>query len=205
MTTSIASKGAHHGNHLPGELGIEPDLGSSKSVGPGFITGSRAITTCCCLPRSWIGNCAWRPEGAKLAPDPDLLVDRLAPPTEGSCRRLDCLRVHRYAAGLHSRRRHWVACQGPALVDELLLALAFFLLANLVVGLAVVGRAHAPELRMLAAQLFGTTSVAILLVLGDALATPAARDVALVFALLAAVAAIAYGRRVLDAKGGEPR
>lgn len=90
-------------------------------------------------------------------------------------------------------------------MDELLLALAFFLLANLVVGLAVVGRAHAPELRMLAAQLFGTTSVAILLVLGDALATPAARDVALVFALLAAVAAIAYGRRVLDAKGGEPR
>jgi multicomponent Na+:H+ antiporter subunit F len=90
-------------------------------------------------------------------------------------------------------------------VDDLLLGLALFLLANLVVGLVVVARASAPETRMLAAQLFGTTSVAILLVLADALETPAARDVALVFALLAAVAAIAFGRRVLAGRDVDRR
>jgi multicomponent Na+:H+ antiporter subunit F len=82
-------------------------------------------------------------------------------------------------------------------VDAFLLGLALFLLANLVVGLVAVGRAAEPAMRMLAAQLFGTTSVAILLVLAEPLGAPAARDVALVFALLAAVAAIAFGRRVL--------
>jgi multicomponent Na+:H+ antiporter subunit F len=84
-------------------------------------------------------------------------------------------------------------------VDAFLAGLALFLLAKLVVGLVAVGRAAAPAMRMLAAQLFGTTSVAILLVLAEALAAPSARDVALVFALLAAVAAFAFGRRVLEA------
>jgi multicomponent Na+:H+ antiporter subunit F len=40
---------------------------------------------------------------------------------------------------------------------------------------------------MLAAQLFGTTGVAILLVLAEATSAPALRDVALVFVLLAVV------------------
>jgi multicomponent Na+:H+ antiporter subunit F len=89
-------------------------------------------------------------------------------------------------------------------VDAFLLALALFLVGTLVVGLAVVGRARDAAMRMLAAQLFGTTSVAILLVLAEALAAPPARDVALVFALLAAVAALTFGRRVLAAgRGGE--
>jgi len=49
--------------------------------------------------------------------------------------------------------------------------------------------------RMLAAQLFGTTSVAALLVLAQAMDKAALRDVALVFALLAAVTAVAFVRR----------
>lgn len=49
--------------------------------------------------------------------------------------------------------------------------------------------------RMLAAQLFGTTAVAVLLLLAQAYSTVALRDVALVFALLAAVTAVAFVRR----------
>jgi multicomponent Na+:H+ antiporter subunit F len=48
---------------------------------------------------------------------------------------------------------------------------------------------------MLAAQLFGTTGVAILLLLAQGLGQPALRDVALVFALFAGVAAVAFIRR----------
>jgi multicomponent Na+:H+ antiporter subunit F len=48
---------------------------------------------------------------------------------------------------------------------------------------------------MLAAQLFGTTAVAILLLLAQASEATALRDVALIFALLAAVTAVAFVRR----------
>lgn len=50
--------------------------------------------------------------------------------------------------------------------------------------------------RMLAAQLFGTTAVAILLLLGHALDNLATYDVALVFALLSAVTAVTFVQRV---------
>ena len=49
--------------------------------------------------------------------------------------------------------------------------------------------------RMLTAQLFGTTAVAILLLLAQATESAALRDVALVFALLAAVTAVTFVRR----------
>jgi len=49
--------------------------------------------------------------------------------------------------------------------------------------------------RMLAAQLLGTTTVAILLLLAEAMGQPALRDVGLVFALLAAVTVVAFVRR----------
>ncbi len=48
---------------------------------------------------------------------------------------------------------------------------------------------------MLAAQLFGTNAVALLLLLAEATETTALRDVALVFALLAAVTAVAFVQR----------
>lgn len=49
--------------------------------------------------------------------------------------------------------------------------------------------------RMLAAQLFGTTAVAILLLLSLTATSDAAIDVALLFALLSAVTAVAFVRR----------
>jgi multicomponent Na+:H+ antiporter subunit F len=80
-------------------------------------------------------------------------------------------------------------------MHTLCLALALFLLINLVAGMWRV--LHGPTVadRMLAAQLFGTTSIAVLLLLAQAASAPALRDVALVFALLTAVTAVAFVRR----------
>lgn len=80
-------------------------------------------------------------------------------------------------------------------MSALYLALAFFLMLNLLAGLARVMRGPTPQDRMLAAQLFGTTGVAILLILAETLGAPALRDVALVFALLGGVAVVAFVRR----------
>jgi len=80
-------------------------------------------------------------------------------------------------------------------VQTLYLALAVFLLLNLGAGMWRVLRGPTAADRMLAAQLFGTTAVAILLLLAQAYGNAALRDVALVFALLAAVTAVAFVRR----------
>lgn len=79
-------------------------------------------------------------------------------------------------------------------MDTLYLGLATFLLLNLGAGMWRVLRGPTPADRMLAAQLFGTTAVAILLVLAEESGGAALRDVALVFALLAAVTAVAFVR-----------
>jgi multicomponent Na+:H+ antiporter subunit F len=76
-----------------------------------------------------------------------------------------------------------------------MLGVAAFLLLNVTFGLVRVARGPTAADRMLAAQLFGTTGVAILLVLGSALQLRALRDVALVFALLAAVLTVAFVKR----------
>ena len=73
---------------------------------------------------------------------------------------------------------------------------ATFLLLNLAAGLWRVMRGPTSADRMLAAQLFGTTAVATLLLLAEGMGQPALRDIALVFALLAAVAAVAFVQRV---------
>lgn len=75
------------------------------------------------------------------------------------------------------------------------LVVALVLLLTILLGLVRVIRGPTPADRMLAAQLFGTTGVAVLLLLGRALAMPAFWDVALVFALLAGVTGIAFARR----------
>ena len=59
-------------------------------------------------------------------------------------------------------------------------------------GLVRVLRGPTAADRMLAAQLFGTAAVALLALLAETMAAPALRDVALVFALLAAVTAVAF-------------
>lgn len=74
----------------------------------------------------------------------------------------------------------WVAC---------------FLVVNLAAGLVRVARGPSQADRMVAAQLFGTTGVAVLLLLAEATATPDLRDVALVFTLLAAVVSVAFVKR----------
>jgi multicomponent Na+:H+ antiporter subunit F len=79
-------------------------------------------------------------------------------------------------------------------VQILSLALAIFLLLNLGAGMWRVLRGPTAADRMLAAQLFGTTAVAVLLLLAETSGVAALRDVALVFALLAAVTAVAFVR-----------
>jgi multicomponent Na+:H+ antiporter subunit F len=80
-------------------------------------------------------------------------------------------------------------------VQTLNLALALFLLLNLGAGMWRVLRGPTAADRMLAAQLFGTIAVAILLLLAQVTGNGALRDVALVFALLAAVTAVTFVRR----------
>lgn len=80
-------------------------------------------------------------------------------------------------------------------MTALYLGVSVFLLLNIFAGLVRVLRGPTPPDRMLSAQLFGTTGVAILLLLAEALSTPALRDVALVLALLGAVAVAAFVRR----------
>jgi len=80
-------------------------------------------------------------------------------------------------------------------VNILCLILALFLLLNLGIGIWRVLRGPTSADRMLAANLLGTNAVAILLLLAQSSDNVALRDVALVFALLAAVTAVAFVRR----------
>ncbi len=80
-------------------------------------------------------------------------------------------------------------------MNTLLSILAVFLLANLLVALLRVARGPTPADRLLAALLFGTTGVAILLLLAFATASAALLDAALVFALLAGVSGAAFAQR----------
>lgn len=89
-------------------------------------------------------------------------------------------------------------------MQTLCLALALFLLLNLMAGMWRVLRGPTSADRMLATQLFGTTAVAILLLLEQAGDTPALIDVALVFALLAAVTAVAFVGRERPQQGDKP-
>ena len=77
----------------------------------------------------------------------------------------------------------------------LYISLVLFLLLNLAVGMWRVNRGPTAADRMLAAQLFGTVLVAVLLLLSQAYGNTALLDVALVFALLAAVTAVSFVQR----------
>lgn len=75
------------------------------------------------------------------------------------------------------------------------LGLAFFLFLTLLGGFIRILRGPTAADRMLSAQLFGTTGVAILLLLSKGFQQPILQDIALVFALLAVVTAVAFVRR----------
>jgi len=73
---------------------------------------------------------------------------------------------------------------------------AIGLLLSLIAGMVRIWRGPGFADRMLAAQLFGTTGIAILLVLAQSQRIDALRDVAFVLALLAMLAVLAFVARV---------
>ncbi len=75
---------------------------------------------------------------------------------------------------------------------DFLLASSGFVLAMVAVGLIRVLRGPADADRMMAAQLLGTGGIATLLLMAAAMDMPALVDVALVLALLAAFASVAF-------------
>lgn len=77
-------------------------------------------------------------------------------------------------------------------MDLLLSAAMLFLLLNLAAGLLRVLRGPTASDRMLAALLFGSTTVAVLLIMAQWRGEPALRDVALLFVLLATVLSVAF-------------
>lgn len=83
-----------------------------------------------------------------------------------------------------------------------MMTLALALLLTMLLGLWRVIKGPALLDRLLAVQLFGTTGVAICLVLAQALGQPALRDVALVLAVLAAAAPAALVQRLKNTKAG---
>lgn len=77
-------------------------------------------------------------------------------------------------------------------MSVLLAGLAVFLLLNLAAGLWRVWKGPTAADRMSAVLLFGSTTVAVLLVLAELESQPALRDVALVFVMLAAILSVAF-------------
>lgn len=84
------------------------------------------------------------------------------------------------------------------------LALAALLLVTVAGALVRVLRGPSPADRMMGAQLVGTGGVATALLLAGATGNPAAIDVALVLALLAAFAAIAFVKAASADGLGDP-
>jgi multicomponent Na+:H+ antiporter subunit F len=72
---------------------------------------------------------------------------------------------------------------------------ALLILISVIVGLIRIWKGPTDADRMLAAQLFGTGGVAVLLILAHAMQMPSLVDVALVYALLAATATVVFVRR----------
>jgi multicomponent Na+:H+ antiporter subunit F len=73
--------------------------------------------------------------------------------------------------------------------------LALILLLTVVMGMFRIMRGPTAADRMMTAQLFGTSGVAILLLLSAGMSSPVLIDIALVFALLAALATMTFIRR----------
>jgi multicomponent Na+:H+ antiporter subunit F len=88
-------------------------------------------------------------------------------------------------------------------MNAFLAAAALILLLTLGAGLIRVLLGPTPSDRLMAAQLMGTTGIAILLLLAPVVRVPALVDVALVFALLAAVAVAAFTRRHQTTRDGQ--
>ena len=90
-------------------------------------------------------------------------------------------------------------------MPDFLLAAAIFVLVTVALGLVRILRGPAAADRMMAAQLFGTGGIAALLLLGVATEANAVIDVALVLALLAAFASVAFVQGASPPNGDDPR
>jgi len=94
-------------------------------------------------------------------------------------------------------------------MTDFFLYAAAFLVLTIALGLVRVVRGPTPADRMAAAQLFGTAGLAVILLLGAAMDEPAAADIAVVFALFAALATVAFVRSARlfteDQSGSDPR
>lgn len=86
-------------------------------------------------------------------------------------------------------------------MNDLDLAVALFLLGNLIVALLAAARGPTAADRMLVALLFGSTGTGILVLLAVAMRIPALVDVALVLALLAAIGGVAFAKRAWQGDG----
>ena len=79
------------------------------------------------------------------------------------------------------------------------IVIVVILLLNIVVGLVRILRGPESADRMLAAEMFATSAVAIILILAVTTSSPALMDVALVFALLSALAVVTFVSRAWSA------
>lgn len=87
-------------------------------------------------------------------------------------------------------------------MHEVRLAVAVFLLLNVVVGLLRVARGPTFADRVLVVQLFGTTGVAVLLLLSADAGRASLRNVALIFAILAPITVVAFVRQAVTRAAG---
>jgi multicomponent Na+:H+ antiporter subunit F len=85
---------------------------------------------------------------------------------------------------------------------EFMFAIAAFVLTTVAVGLFRIFRGPSEVDRLMAAQLLGSGGVAVLILLAVATATPPIADVALMLALLAAFASVAFVLSAPDSKTG---
>ncbi len=83
-------------------------------------------------------------------------------------------------------------------MNDFLTAAVGLILAMLALGLVSILRGPGDTDRMMAAQLIGTGGIAVLLLLGTVAGVPAAVDVALMLALLATFASIAFVKKGLS-------
>ena len=86
---------------------------------------------------------------------------------------------------------------------DFLLAAAGFVLVTVAVGLVRILRGPGDADRIMAAQLLGTGGIGALLLLAQAMSVPAAIDVGLVLALLAAFVSVAFVRGITRSQAGE--
>ena len=88
-------------------------------------------------------------------------------------------------------------------MTEFLFAAATFILAMVALGLVRILRGPSVADRIMAAQLLGSGGIAALLLIAAATGMPAASDVALSLALLAAFASVALVNGIADPHGSE--